>query len=109
MFFSNWEILVLECLWDYSEPLSSSDVTKCVNEDKRYKISRASVINFLEKGVNEGYLDYTMTTGKGGHYKLYFNKFDESGLKEFLARHVTNKLLLEWSEEIRSVINGLKS
>lgn len=34
-------------------------------------VSRASVINFLNKCVDEGYLGYDEASGKGGFHRIY--------------------------------------
>lgn len=40
-------------------------------------ISRASVIFFLNRRVDQGVLNYTTATGKGGHHRIYSPILDE--------------------------------
>jgi len=48
-------------------------------------ISRASIINFLNDGVEIGVLDVSTETGKGGHRSRDSPKYDETQLKQYLA------------------------
>ena len=89
---------------------SSRDVWVNVNKDLMGKstISRASIINFLNSMVDEGALDYTETTGKGGHRRIYSSKYDEAGFKEYVAKQVISKLLETWPEATLKVIDTIK-
>lgn len=49
--------------------------------------------------VDEGILSFTERTGKGGHHRVYRLDMSESGLKEYLARIVIDKLMAEYPEE----------
>jgi len=63
-----------------------------------YAMSRATVINFLNEMVDEGFLDYRETTGKGGHKRFYMPKedlSDEEAFKKTLARRILSKLRSE--------------
>ena len=75
--------------------VSSRDVWVAVNKALKDKtISRASIITFLNDMVDQGFLDYTEITGKGGHRRIYKQKLnrDQTWLqvikltKEALAR-----------------------
>jgi hypothetical protein len=89
---------------------SSRDVWVQVNEDLKGKrtISRASIINFLNSMVDEGVLNYTETTGKGGHRRIYSAKYDEAGFKEYIAKEVLGNLLRDFPEETRNAIQKVK-
>jgi predicted transcriptional regulator len=89
---------------------SSRDVWVQVNEDLKGKrtISRASIINFLNSMVDEGVLNYTETTGKGGHRRIYSAKYDEAGFKEYIAKEVLGNLLRDFPEETRKAIQKVK-
>jgi len=60
-------------LWGSDSGKSSRDVWEAVNTRLMGKrtISRASIINFLNAMVDEGFLSYTEITGKGGHQRIY--------------------------------------
>lgn len=89
---------------------SSRDVWVQVNEDLKGKrtISRASIINFLNSMVDEGVLNYTETTGKGGHRRIYSAKYNEAGFKEYIAKEVLGNLLRDFPEETRKAIQKVK-
>ena len=89
---------------------SSRDVWVQVNDDLMGKrtISRASIINFLNSMVDEGVLNYTETTGKGGHRRIYSAKYDEAGFKEYIAKEVLGNLLRDFPEETRNAIQKVK-
>lgn len=71
-------------------------------------ISRASIINFLNDMVDEGALDYTEKTGKGGHRRIYSAKHDEAGFKEYMAKKIISKLQETWPEATLKVIDTIK-
>jgi len=89
---------------------SSRDVWVNVNKELmgRGSISRASIINFLNAIVDDGALDYTETTGKGGHRRIYSAKYDEAGFKEYMAKKIISKLLETWPESTLKVIDTVK-
>lgn len=74
----------------------------------RGSISRASIINYLNDMVDEGVLSYTETTGKGGHRRIYSQKYDMAGTKHYLAKKVISKLHETWPEATREVIGAIK-
>ncbi|MBA7491409.1 hypothetical protein ES702_01954 [subsurface metagenome] len=63
--------MAIEILLDLDEPAISSLVWELLL-DNGYKISRASVIFFLNDLVDEGLVKWEDGTGKGGHHKLYY-------------------------------------
>ena len=84
MFFKEWQLYALQSLWKSNGSLTSREVWEAVN--KKTKISRASVINFLEASHENGLLERDTTTGKGGHRGIYSAKYDEQGTKEYLKK-----------------------
>ena len=75
---------------------------------QRDSISRASIINFMNYMVDEGALEYTEITGKGGHRRIYVAKYDESGFKEFVANKIISKMIETWPEATLKVIDIIK-
>ena len=69
----------------------SGEVWKSINK-KGIKISRASVIFYLNFLVRDGLAEFKNATGKGGHHKLYrvYRKGDE--MKKHIAIKVIEKL-----------------
>ena len=62
-------------------------------------ISRASVIFFLNRMVDQGVLAYRTATGKGGYHRVYFPIMDERDYKKHLLRTVVESLMRDFPEE----------
>ena len=88
---------------------SSRDVWVNVNKEllgtSRISISRASIINFMNRMVDEGVVDYTEITGKGGHRRIYTSMYDEEGTKRYLTEKIISKMLETWPEATLKVID----
>lgn len=111
MVLKDYQEVALQYLWRLDgEGASSRDVWMQVNEDLKGQrtISRASIINFLNSMVDEGVLNYTETTGKGGHRRIYSAKYNEAGFKEYIARVVVRNLLRDFPEETRKALQQVK-
>jgi len=92
MFFKAYQIESLDILWNSNETLSSRQVWEQVNEQLTGTISRASIINFLNASVENGFLDYVETTGKGGYRRLYSSKLGRPETLTFLSQMVKDRL-----------------
>ena len=92
MFFKEYEQEALRALWISNPGLLSRDVWVQVNQQPQIRISRASIINFLNDMAELGILNTSTETGKGGHRSRYSPKYDEEKTKQYLADAVTNKL-----------------
>ena len=92
MFFKPYQVASLDIIWNSDENLSSRQVWEQVNEQLTGTISRASIINFLNASVDNGFLDYVETTGKGGYRRLYSSKFTKPEAKTYLSKYVTERL-----------------
>jgi hypothetical protein len=111
MVLKDYQEAALRYLWRLDgEGASSRDVWVQVNDDLMGKrtISRASIINFLNSMVDEGVLNYTETTGKGGHRRIYSAKYDEAGFKQYIAKVVLGNLLRDFPEETRKALQKVK-
>ena len=105
MFFKKWQVESLRFLWNiYPEGANSRVVHENVNKNLKGSISRASVINFLNRMVDEALLTYTETTGKGGHHRVYHMKYGETEFQERMATLIISKLLKEYPEETRKAL-----
>lgn len=94
--FFDYEIDTLHLLWGRSgEYLSSREVWQLVNERKL--ISRASIINSLNRMARAGVLEYKESTGKGGHKGLYAAKGSESELRRQIAEELTSSVRINLS------------
>ena len=104
MFFKPYQVLALRYLWTAESGAKSLEVWNHVKAQPESSISRASIINSLNAMVDNGILDYVERTGKGGHHRIYRHRYSEAGLKEYLAACFIGKLLEEFPEETRKVI-----
>lgn len=111
MVLKDYQEVALQYLWRLDgEGASSRDVWMQVNEDLEGQrtISRASIINFLNSMVDEGVLDYTEITGKGGHRRIYSAKYNEAEFKEYITKVVVRNLLRDFPEETRRALQQVK-
>ena len=92
MFFKPYQVTALNVLWGSSTPQSSRQVWERVNEVLAEKISRASVINFLNASVEYGLLNFVETTGKGGYRRLYSSKLSRPETSVYLSEKVEERL-----------------
>ena len=90
MFFKDYELQALKTLWGSNPGMISREVWEQVNQT--HKISRASIINFLNNMAELGILNTSLETGKGGYRPRYSHRYDEGELKQFLAESVKKKL-----------------
>jgi len=105
MIFKNWQIESIRYLLRIQpEGANSRAVWTKVNNSFKGSISRASIINFLNNMVNEGLLVYEDATGKGGHHRVYRIRFTEQEFKTQIVARVISKLLKEYPQETRKVL-----
>jgi len=70
-------------LWEYCNKLGQDG-------EIRPSVSRASVINFANRMVEDGIFAYTETTGKGGHRRLYHSIYNGPQLETMIKSLVGN-------------------
>ena len=111
----DYQEVALKYLWRLDGDGASSrevwvNVNKVMSTDtsQRDSISRASIINFLNKMVDEGALNNAEITGKGGHRGIYSAKHDEAGFKEHMAKKIISKMLETWPEATRDAIKAIE-
>ena len=104
MSFKPYQVLALRYLWTTKSGAKSLEVWNHVKAQPGGSISRASIINNLNAMVDNGILDYDEKTGTGGHHRVYRHRYSEAELKEYLASCIIRKLLKEFPEETRKVI-----
>ena len=105
-----YEEIGLRYVWAQGEEGAGSGKTwVAVNEvlgpDK--SISRASVIFFLNRMVDQGVLHYRSVTGKGGHHRIYYPIIDERGYKKHLLKTVVESLMRDFPNETKETLNEL--
>ena len=107
MFLRPYQQIALQCIWDAEGGKSSREVWEYVNDNlSSGSISRASIINFLNYMVDENLLDYETTTGKGGHRRIYHQKYDLSEFKLTLINISLDALKKSFPEETTKIIQG---
>jgi predicted transcriptional regulator len=107
MVLKDYQEVALKYLWRLKgQGASSRDVWFQVKEDLKgvKTISRASIINFLNAMVDEGVLNYTEITGKGGHRRIYSAKYDEAKFKQYVAKTVLGNLTRDFPEETKMAL-----
>lgn len=109
--FRDYEEIALRLVWEKGvEGVTSRDAWLHTNEalEGGKTISRASIINFLNDMVEEGVLDYTEITGKGGYRRVYRPKLEESEFKKALAETMISSLMRDFPEETREAIRAVQ-
>ena len=107
-----YEEVGLRYVWSIGEEgVASGKVWAITNErlgsDKT--ISRASVIFFLNRMVDQGVLDYSTATGKGGHHRVYRPKLDERAYKKHLLKTIVESLMRDFPDETKEALEELQS
>jgi len=107
----DYQELALRLVWARGKNVISRDAWTEINKmylknpsTDRESISRASIINFLNDAVEEGYIDYGEATGKGGHRGLYSEGIGEEGFKRLVVNRIISKLLETWPDITREEI-----
>ena len=81
---------------------------RAVNErlEEGKTISRASVIFFLNRMLDQGVLTWRDATGKGGHHKIYITKLDENGYKKYVVRTLLESVTKDFPEATEEVLKS---
>jgi predicted transcriptional regulator len=97
-----YQIEAMNHVWKNAEEgATSRQVYNHVNGalDGGKKISRASIINFLNSMCNEGILDYTEETCKGGTRRKYTPAMNEDAFKRYIVRSVFDSLMKDFPDQ----------
>jgi predicted transcriptional regulator len=102
-----YEEIALRYVWSVGDKgVGSGKTWKAVNEalgpDK--SMSRASVIFFLNRMVEQRVLGYTTATGKGGHHRVYSPILDERGYKKYVLKTMIESMMKDFPEETRKAL-----
>lgn len=94
MFYRPYEIIGWDVVWNSPEPIGSGAVWEKVNFGlgPENTISRASVIFFLNRQVDLGFMGWKDATGKGGHHRLYYPKVNMKDLVLAISRRTSEKI-----------------
>ena len=104
-----YEELALRYVWGTGdEGAGSGSAWRAVNErlEEGKTISRASVIFFLNRMLDQGVLSWRDATGKGGHHKIYIPKLDESGYKKYIVRTLLESVAKDFPEATEEVLKS---
>jgi predicted transcriptional regulator len=102
-----YEELALRYLWSVGEEgAGSGKAWRKTNEDlgAEKTISRASVIFFLNRMVDQGVLGFRDATGKGGHHRIYYPLMDERGYKKYVLKTIIDSMMRDFPEETKETL-----
>ncbi len=71
-------------------------------------VSRASVIFFLNRMVDQGVLSYRTATGKGGHHRVYYSVLDEKACKKHILTTIVESLMRDFPDETKKALEELQ-
>ena len=109
MFFNKWQVSVINLIWDkYPEGSDIKSIWDEVNRGLIRKISRSSVTKFVNKLVDSGLFRFEEEVDRGGARRIYYSVYSETTFKKLLIRFLVSKLLREFPEETRIVINRFR-
>jgi predicted transcriptional regulator len=105
-----YEEVGLRYVWSMGEEGVGSGKT-WTNTNERLEhgktVSRASVIFFLNRMVDQGVLNYRTATGKGGHHRVYYPVLDEKAYKKHILKTIVESLLRDFPDETREALEEL--
>jgi len=104
-----YEELALRYIWETGDEGAGSGLTwRAVNErlEEGKTISRASVIFFLNRMLDQGVLTWRDATGKGGHHKIYITKLDENGYKKYVIHTLLESVAKDFPEATKKVLKS---
>ena len=105
-----YQEIALKYIWSLGDEGAGSGktwehVNKELGEGK--SISRASVIIYLNRMVDEVVLGFRDATGRGGHHRIYITKLDESGYKKYIVKTLLDSVAKDYPKETKEVIKSL--
>ena len=104
-----YEELALRYVWETGDEGAGSGLTwNAVNErlEEGKTISRASIIFFLNRMVDQDVLSWRDATGKGGHHKIYITKLDENGYKKYVVRTLLESVTKDFPEATEEALKS---
>ena len=105
-----YEEIALRYIWDVGdEGAGSGKAWMYVNEQLKggKSISRASVIFFLDRMVDEGVLGFRDATGKGGHHRIYVPNLDEEGYKKYIVETLFKSVAKDFPDATKEVLKEI--
>lgn len=105
-----YEEVALRYVWSVGEKGVGSGKTWKITVERLgadKTISRASVIFFLNRMVDQGVLGYTTASGKGGYHRVYSPILDERGYKKYVLKTMIESMLKDFPEETKEALSEL--
>ncbi len=105
-----YEEVALRYVWSVGEKGMGSGKTWEVTNERlgtNTSISRASVIFFLNRMVDQGVLKYTTATGKGGHHRIYYPILNEREYKKYVLKTIVESLQKDFPEVTREALKEI--
>ena len=103
--------VALRYVWSMGEEGVGSAKT-WANTNERLKhgktISRASMIFFLNRMVDQRVLSYRTATGKGGHHRVYYSMMDEKTYKKHILKTIIDSLMKDFPDETKKALEELQ-
>ncbi|NQT08116.1 hypothetical protein HQ586_03485 [Candidatus Bathyarchaeota archaeon] len=106
-----YEEIALRYIWDVGDEGAGSGKTWIhVNEQLKdgKSISRASIIFYLNRMVDEGVLGFRDATGKGGHHRIYITKLDEKGYQKYIVETLCKSVAKDFPEATKEVLKEIR-
>lgn len=103
-----YEELSLRYFWsEGNQEGKTTDIWNYVNEGlgEGDSISRASIISFLSRMVDEGVVGTRQESGKGGIHPIYSPKMSESSYIKHVLRTIIESLQKDYPLAIKEVVN----
>ncbi len=106
-----YEEAALKYVWSIGEEGVGSGKTWAITNERLEPgktVSRASVILFLNRMVDQGVLSYRTATGKGGHHRVYYPVMDERAYKKNILKTIVKSLMRDFPDETREALEELQ-
>jgi len=98
-----WQAELMRFAWNTEEEIGSREAHRHLRKAGT-PMSRASVISFLNRMTQEGFLEYREVTDKGGRKRLYRpseKAQDEGSFRRTIAERIIRKVLEEMAANPR--------
>jgi len=105
-----YEEIAIRYIWSLGdEGAGSGKVWTYVGENLKdgKTISRASIIFFLNRMVDEGVLGFRDATGKGGHHRIYIPAMDEKAYKKYIVKTLYDSVARDFPEETKESLKEI--
>ena len=93
--FKPYQALLIEHIWELNRKgrvgINSGQAHRFLQGTPE-KMSRATVILFLNEMVDEGILEYEEKSGKGGYHRVYYPKMDREEFSVYVTELIKKKL-----------------